>query len=96
MNPIIRYLILQKIRAFIKAKEEGKMKKFSFVISLEKFIQGGGITFIATVLALLLQKETTQAETIAKDVGNNLLVSIPIIGALLASIVNAVKFFIKK
>lgn len=96
MNPIIRHLILQKVRAYAKAREEGKVVKFSFLKSLEKFIQGGGITLVATVLALMVSGETGETEAVVKDVSNNLLVAIPVIAGLLTSVVNAIKFFLKQ
>jgi hypothetical protein len=95
MNPVVRCLILQWARKTAKQRKEGTVK-FSFVKSSEKFLQGGGITLVATVLALLLEKEPTETAAVVDNLSHNLMVSIPVIGALLTSIVNAIKFFIKR
>jgi len=96
MNPIIRHLILQKVRAYVKARKEGKMGKYSFSKGLQKLIQGGGITFVATLLALWFGKGEAESQAVVNNLANNLIVSIPVISGLLAAIVNAVKFFAKK
>jgi len=96
MNPIFRHLILQKIRAYVKARKEGKVKRFSFVKSLEKLGQGGTITLIATILGLFLDSNVAETEGILNDVIHNIRISIPVLGGLFISVVNAIKFFTKR
>jgi len=93
MNPIIRHLILQKIRAYTKARKEGKVKKYDWKKGLEKFVRGAGIVLLAQVLALLSSKDLQATKEVITCLGNAVLIAAPTIGGLIDAAINAVKFF---
>lgn len=80
MNPIMRYMILQKVREFVKARREGKVKRFNFLKTFEKFLRGGAFATLATIVALLTEKDPK--------------VVVPLLTGLGEAIYNVCKFFI--
>ena len=82
MNPILRHIILQRIRAFYTARKEGTVKKFDILITLEKFIRGGAAGLVGTIIAYQTGKDPA--------------VVIPVIVGLCEAIYNVIKFFIKE
>jgi hypothetical protein len=95
MNPIVRHLILNKVRAFVKARKENKMKNFDPTKSIQKFIEGAGVGLVATILALLLNKDAEQTKLLLTEIGKSFIVIIPLVGGLINQIRNAIKFFSK-
>jgi len=95
MNAFIRHIILNKVRAFVKARKEGKVKNFNPVKSIQKFIEGAGVGLVATILALLLNKDAKETEFLLTEIGKSLIVIIPLVGGLINQIRNAIKFFSK-
>ncbi len=81
MNPVIRHLILQKVRAYITARKEGKVK-FNFLKTLEKFIRGGAAGMVGTIIAY-------QTESDPKVV-------VPLIVGLFEAVYNVCKFFMTR
>jgi len=93
---ILRHIILQKVREYVKKRKEGNMQKYSIVKGLEKFLRGAGVTFIAAVIALLIDEDEATVQKVLQDLGNAVLVALPVIGGLIDAIINAIKFFTKK
>jgi hypothetical protein len=79
MNPIIQHLILQKVRAYVKARKEGKVKKFNFMKTFEKFLRGGAMATLATIIALLTEQDPK--------------IVVPLLTGLGEALYNVVKFF---
>jgi len=80
MNPILRHILLQKTRVYIKARKEGKVKRFNFLKTFEKFLRGGAFATLATIVALLTEKDPK--------------VVVPLLTGLGEAIYNVCKFFI--
>ena len=71
------------------------MKNFDLTKSIQKFIEGAGVGLVATILALLLNKDAEQTKLLLTEIGKSLIVIIPLVGGLINQIRNAIKFFSK-
>ena len=96
MNAIVRHIILNKVRAYVKARKEGKVKKFDPVKSIEKFLEGAGVGLVAAIVALLLGKDEEQTKLLLTEIGKSLVVIIPLLGGIINQVRNAIKFFSTK
>lgn len=81
MNPILRYIVLERIRAYCKARKEGKVEKFNILKTLEKFLRGGAAGLVGTILAYVTDTDPK--------------IAVPLVVGLFEAIYNVVKFFIK-
>ena len=96
IHPIIRHIILQHVYRHVENRKEGKMKKYSFLKTIEKALNGGIFAFLATLIALLIEADPEETMVMLEQIRDPLLVLIPTIVALEEGIRNFIKFKLKK